>query len=64
LRLFVNDPEQIDDTSLKSLGASGVIKRGKIVQVVMGTQSDRIASRIKLLMKGSDADSTEEQVSE
>jgi phosphotransferase system IIB component len=28
-----------------------VIKRGKIVQVVMGTQSDRIAERIKRLMK-------------
>ncbi len=51
LRLFVKDPEQIDDTRLKSLGASGVIKRGKIVQVVMGTQSDRIAERIKRLMK-------------
>ncbi len=51
LRLFVNDPEQIDETRLKSLGASGVIKRGKIAQVVMGTQSDRIASRINRLMK-------------
>lgn len=51
LRLFVKEPEQIDDARLKSLGASGVIKRGKIVQVVMGTQSDRIADRIKRLMK-------------
>lgn len=51
LRLFVKEPEQIDEARLKSLGASGVIKRGKIVQVVMGTQSDRIAERIKRLMK-------------
>ncbi|MFL5699225.1 MAG: PTS transporter subunit EIIC [Ktedonobacteraceae bacterium] len=51
LRLFVKDPVQIDEPRLKSLGASGVIKRGKIVQVVMGTQSDRIASRINRLMK-------------
>ncbi len=64
LRLFVNDPAQVDEAQLKGLGSSGVIKRGKIVQVVMGTQSDRIASRIKLLMKGSEADSAEEQVSE
>ena len=64
LRLFVNDPAQVDEAQLKGLGSSGVIKRGKIVQVVMGTQSDRIASRIKLLMKGSDATSAEEQVSE
>ena len=64
LRLFVNDPAQVDEAQLKGLGSSGVIKRGKIVQVVMGTQSDRIASRIKLLMKGGDAEGTEEQAGE
>jgi N-acetylglucosamine PTS system EIICBA or EIICB component len=64
LRLFVNDPAQIDEAQLKGLGSSGVIKRGRIVQVVMGTQSDRIASRIKLLMKGGDADGAEEQANE
>jgi PTS system N-acetylglucosamine-specific IIC component len=51
LRLFVRESALIDDTRLKALGASGVIKRGKVVQVVMGTQSDRIAERIKRLMK-------------
>ncbi|MEO8972789.1 MAG: PTS transporter subunit EIIC [Ktedonobacteraceae bacterium] len=51
LRLFVNDPAQIDDAVLKNLGASGVIKRGKIAQVVMGTQSDRIANRLNRLLK-------------
>jgi PTS system N-acetylglucosamine-specific IIC component len=56
LRLFVNDPEQIDEPRLKSLGASGVIKRGKIAQVVMGTQSDRIASRMNRILKDRNAD--------
>ena len=51
LRLFVNDANLIDDAQLKSLGASGVIKRGKIAQVVLGTQSDRIAERMKKLLK-------------
>ncbi|HEY1350006.1 MAG TPA: N-acetylglucosamine-specific PTS transporter subunit IIBC [Ktedonobacteraceae bacterium] len=51
LRLFVRESAQVDDTRLKALGASGVVKRGKIVQVVMGTQSDRIAERIKRLMR-------------
>lgn len=60
LRLFVKDPEQIDDTRLKALGASGVIKRGKIAQVVMGTQSDRIADRIKRLMKQESAETVSE----
>jgi N-acetylglucosamine PTS system EIICBA or EIICB component len=52
LRLFVDDPEQIDDARLKQLGAAGVVKRGKVAQVVMGTQSDRIAERINRLLKG------------
>ena len=51
LRLFVQNPEVIDDAQLKNLGASGVIKRGKIVQVVMGTQSDRIAARMNREIK-------------
>ncbi len=63
LRLFVNDGDQINDAQLKSLGASGVIKRGKIAQVVMGTQSDRIASRINRLLKDSSVDDTVEQES-
>lgn len=61
LRLFINDPEQIDDDRLKGLGASGVIKRGKIAQVVMGTQSDRIASRINRILKGTTSETPGEQ---
>jgi N-acetylglucosamine PTS system EIICBA or EIICB component len=51
LRLFVNDPDQVDDATLKDLGAAGVIKKGKIVQVVLGTKSDRIADRVNSLRK-------------
>ncbi|HEY4388057.1 MAG TPA: PTS transporter subunit EIIC [Ktedonobacteraceae bacterium] len=51
LRLFIKDPAQIDEPRLKSLGASGVVKQGKVVQVIMGMQSDNIASDMKRLMK-------------
>ena len=61
LRLFVNESDQIDEARLKSLGASGVVKRGKIAQVVMGTQSDRIADRMNRILKGQ---SVEEKVGE
>ncbi|MBX5450643.1 MAG: PTS transporter subunit EIIC, partial [Thermogemmatispora sp.] len=54
LRLFISEPGRIDEARLRSLGAAGVIRHGKIVQVVMGTQSDRLASRMKQLMKQSD----------
>ncbi len=64
LRLFVNASDQIDDAQLKALGASGVIKRGNIAQVVMGTQSDRIASRINTLLKARNTDDTDETVGE
>lgn len=62
LRLFVNDATLIDDARLKSLGASGVIKRGKIAQVVMGTQSDRIATRMNRILKSGSAEEVSEQV--
>ena len=64
LRLFINQPELVDDARLKSLGASGVIKRGKVVQVVMGTQSDRIASRMQRLLKDATPTQTEPQEGE
>jgi len=60
LRLFVKDANEVDDTTLKDLGATGVIKRGKIVQVVLGTQSDRIAERIKRLLKQASAETVSE----
>jgi PTS system N-acetylglucosamine-specific IIC component len=50
LRLFIKDPALIDEPRLKGLGASGVMKQGQIVQVVMGMQSDDIASRMKHLI--------------
>lgn len=52
LRLFVEDPARIDEGRLRELGASGVVRRGRVAQVVMGTQSDRIAERINRLLKG------------
>lgn len=64
LRLFINEPTLIDEPTLKGLGASGVVKRGKIVQVVMGTQSDRIASRMSRILKGQSTDTAAEQTAE
>ncbi|MBA2618661.1 MAG: PTS transporter subunit EIIB [Rubrobacter sp.] len=52
LRLAVEDSDRIDEARLKQLGASGVVRRGKVAQVVMGTQSDRIAARINRLLGG------------
>lgn len=51
LRLSVGDSNLINDARLKELGAAGVVKRGSVAQVVMGTQSDRIAARMNRLLK-------------
>ena len=51
LRLFIKNPELVDEARLKGLGASGVMKQGNTVQVVLGMQSDDIASRMKRLMQ-------------
>jgi N-acetylglucosamine PTS system EIICBA or EIICB component len=52
LRLVVSDNDQVNEARLKELGASGVLKQGKIAQVVLGTKSDRIADRINALLQG------------
>jgi PTS system N-acetylglucosamine-specific IIC component len=56
LRLFINEPAQIDEPALKGLGAAGVMKQGKVVQVVMGMQSDNIASSMQRILKESSSE--------
>lgn len=51
LRMTVKDTEVIDETKIKGLGASGLIKRGNIVQVVVGTRAELLADELKALMK-------------
>jgi PTS system N-acetylglucosamine-specific IIC component len=61
LRLFVAEPDKIDESTLKSLGAAGVMKQGKVVQVVMGMQSDNIASSMQRILKESGAEEEAEK---
>jgi len=51
LRLQVKQAELVQESVLKSLGASGTLKSGSNIQVVFGTQSDQIKEQIKELMK-------------
>ncbi|MEK8126883.1 PTS transporter subunit EIIC [Paenibacillus filicis] len=51
LRLVVQDDKAVDDKSLKSLGASGVMRLGQgAVQVIFGPQSERLKDEIKQIM--------------
>jgi PTS system N-acetylglucosamine-specific IIC component len=52
LRLEVNDSSLLDDTKLKQLGASGILKANtNNVQVVVGTKAEFIADKIKKELK-------------
>ncbi|MDQ4037622.1 MAG: PTS glucose/sucrose transporter subunit IIB [Actinomycetota bacterium] len=50
LRTEVADASLVDESVLKAAGAHGVMRSGKVIQVVIGTQADTIASDIEDLL--------------
>jgi PTS system N-acetylglucosamine-specific IIB component len=53
LRVELRDNSKLDEAALKKAGAHGVMKMGKAVQVVVGTQADNIEAEMRGLMGGS-----------
>ena len=53
LRLEVVDSEKINEPELLKLGAKGVVKKDKIVQVIIGTKAEAVADAIREMMKSS-----------
>lgn len=49
LRVEVQNPEKVDEKSLKESGAFGVVLSGRVVQVVVGPAADEIAEEIARL---------------
>ena len=49
LRVKVNDTELLDDDALRATGAFGVIRSGRIIQVVVGPEADTLAADIDAL---------------
>ena len=47
LRVEVIDPALVDEAALKATGAFGVVRSGKVVQVVVGVEADTLASDIE-----------------
>ena len=47
LRVELNDPSLVDEAALKATGAFGVVRSGKVVQVVVGPEADTLASDIE-----------------
>lgn len=51
LRLTLKDPSKVDHNTLKALGAAGVMTAGNSVQVVFGTEAERIKEDIKSIIE-------------
>lgn len=47
LRVEVIDPALVNEAALKATGAFGVVRSGKVVQVVVGPEADTLASDIE-----------------
>ena len=47
LRVEVEDQEKVDEDALRAAGAFGVVRSGRVVQVVVGPNADTIAEDIE-----------------
>ncbi|ANC30728.1 glucose PTS transporter subunit EIIB [Isoptericola dokdonensis] len=46
LRVQVSDPALVDENGLKSSGAFGVVRSGRIIQVIVGPEADNLAAEL------------------
>lgn len=49
LRVEVVDPDLLDEEALRLSGAFGVVRSGRIIQVVVGAEADELAGAINAL---------------
>ena len=49
LRVKVIDVDRLDDDALRATGAFGVVRSGRIIQVVVGPEADALAADIDAL---------------
>ena len=49
LRVEVVDPRLVNDAGLRAHGAFGVVRSGRVVQVVVGPEADDLAEEIQTL---------------
>ncbi|MPV39020.1 glucose PTS transporter subunit EIIB [Georgenia subflava] len=50
LRVEVRDPAVVGDADLKATGAFGVVRSGRVVQIVIGPEADGLAEEISGLL--------------
>jgi PTS system N-acetylglucosamine-specific IIB component len=50
LRVEVTDPSLVDEPGLKQSGAFGVVRSGRVVQVIVGPEADNLAAEMDGLL--------------
>jgi PTS system N-acetylglucosamine-specific IIB component len=50
LRVQVTDPDLVDEPGLKQSGAFGVVRSGRVVQVIVGPEADNLAAEMDELL--------------
>lgn len=50
LRVVVSDPGALDEAALRASGAFGVVRSGRVIQVVVGPEADALAADIDTLL--------------
>ncbi|MDQ4025752.1 MAG: PTS glucose/sucrose transporter subunit IIB [Actinomycetota bacterium] len=50
LRVEVTDPSLVDEPGLKQSGAFGVVRSGRVVQVIVGPEADNLAAEMDTLL--------------
>jgi len=46
LRVEVSDPALVDEEGLRATGAFGVVRSGRVVQVIVGPEADDLAAQM------------------
>lgn len=49
LRVEVTDPALVNEDALRDSGAFGVVRSGRVVQVVVGPEADALAENVRQL---------------
>ena len=49
LRVEVTNPDLVNEADLKATGAFGVVRSGKVVQVIVGPEADNLAAELDTL---------------
>lgn len=49
LRVVVTDPAELDEDALRASGAFGVVRSGRVIQVVVGPEADGLAADMDTL---------------